>query len=74
MVGEIGIHDNHKVASRELQAVDICRSESELSSARLQQDLVGAISLDELLSDVLSAVGRSVVDDDEFPIEIAKPN
>jgi hypothetical protein len=32
---------------------------------------VRVVGLDELFGDVLGAVGRAVVDDDEFPVEVA---
>lgn len=72
MVGEVGVHDDDKVASDELETVDVGRSETEFTSAGLEED-VGRVGLDELLGDFLGSIGGSVVDDDEFPIEVATP-
>jgi hypothetical protein len=69
-VAEVGVHDDDKVAGDELQAVDVGRSEAQLAGARLEDD-VGGVGLDELVGDILGAVGRAVVDDDEFPIQVA---
>lgn len=70
MVAEVGVHDDDEVAGDELQAVDVGRSETQLSSARLEDD-VGGVGLDELVGDILGSVGRAVVDNDEFPIQVA---
>lgn len=71
MVGEIGVHDNDKVARGELEAMDVGSSKTELAGARLEDDAVCAIDGDELLCDLLGAVGGAVVDDDYFPLELA---
>lgn len=71
MVAEVGVHDDDIVAGRELQAVDVGGAEAEFACARLQFDVLGADGGDELLCDFLGAVGRAVVDDDDFPIEVA---
>jgi hypothetical protein len=68
VVGEIGVHNDHKVASRKLKAVDVRRSKAQLAFARLQHDAVGPIDFDELLCNLLRAVGGFVIDNDEFPI------
>lgn len=70
VVTEVGVHDDDEVAGDELQAVNVGGSEAELAGARLELD-VGGVGLDELLGDVLGAVGGAVVDDDDFPIEVA---
>ena len=70
MVAEVGVHDDDEVARDELQAVDVGGAEAQLAGASLEDD-VGGVGLDELVGDVLGAVGRAVVDDDEFPIELA---
>lgn len=70
MVAEVGVHDDDKVAGDELQAVDVGRSEAQLAGARLEDD-VGGVGLDELVGDILGSVGRAVVDDDEFPVQVA---
>jgi hypothetical protein len=67
---EIRIHDNDKISGNELEPVNIRGSETELAGARLKQDLVRAIHADQLLCDLLRAIWRGVVDDDEFPLEV----
>lgn len=67
MMRKVGIHDDDKVAGSELHAVNICSSESELSGTRVKLDLVGAEGLDELLRNVLGAIGGSVIDNYKFP-------
>jgi hypothetical protein len=70
VVAEVGVHDDDKVARRELQAVDVGGAEAELAGAGLEDDVRG-VGLDELVGDLLGAVGGAVVDDDEFPVELA---
>lgn len=69
MVREVGVHDDDEVSRHELQAVYVCRPETELSCARFEED-VGRVSFGELVCDDLGAVWRAIVDDDEFPVEI----
>jgi hypothetical protein len=69
-VAEIGVHDNDEVARHKLQAVNVGSSETQLSGARLEDD-VGSVGLDELVGDFLCSVGGAVVDNDEFPIQLA---
>lgn len=71
MVAEVGVHDDDEVAGRVLQAVDVGGSQAEFAGARLQFDVFGADGGDELFGDVLGAVGGAVVDDDDFPVEVA---
>lgn len=46
VVGEIGVHDDDKVACCELKAVHVCSPEAELACARLEDDAVGAVDGD----------------------------
>ena len=71
MVAEVGVHDDNIVAGRELQAVNVGRSETEFASSGLQFDVLRADGGDELLCDFLGAVGGAVVDDDDFPVEVS---
>lgn len=71
MVGEVSVHDDHKVAFRELEAVDVGCPETQLARARLEDDTVGAVDLDELLCDLLGPVRGSVVDYNELPFQLA---
>lgn len=70
VVGEVGVHDDDKVAGDELEAVDVGRAETKLAGAGLEDDVRG-IGLDELVGDLLCAVGGAVVDDDELPVELS---
>jgi hypothetical protein len=70
-VTEIGIHDDDKVARCELETVYICSPETELACASAELDAAGVGFL-ELFCDVLGAIGRCIVNDDDFPIEVAK--
>lgn len=70
VVAEVGVHDNNVVTLGELQAVNVGGTEAELASAGLEDDM-RRVGLDELLGDFLGAIGRAVVDDDEFPVNVA---
>ncbi|KAI9148067.1 3-oxoacyl-(acyl carrier protein) reductase [Paramyrothecium foliicola] len=70
VVAEVGVHDDDEVARDELQAVDVGGAEAQLAGARLEDDVRG-VGLDELLGDLLGAVGGAVVDDDDFPVKVA---
>ena len=70
VVAEIGVHDDDKVARTEVEAVDVSGAETELASARLEED-VGGVGFDKLVGDFLGAIGATVVDNDELPIKLA---
>lgn len=70
VVREVGVHDDDEVARRELQAVHVRRPQPQLARPRLQLD-PRRVRLLQLLRDLLRAVRRTVVDDDDFPIEVA---
>lgn len=70
MVAEVGVHDDDEVAGDELQPVDVGGAEAEFACAGLEDD-VGSVGFDELEGDFLGAVGGAVVDDDDFPLEVA---
>lgn len=71
MVAEVGVHDDDEVARHELKAVDVGGAEAEFAGARADLDAVGAVGFLQLGGDFLCAVGGAVVDDDEFPVEVA---
>ena len=54
-----------------MNLVDVGRAEAKFAGARPDLDAGGAVDLLELLGDFFRAVGGSVVNDDEFPLEIA---
>ena len=51
--------------------MDIGGSETELARSWVQLYVLGVVGGDELFGDCLGAVGGAVVDDYEFPVEIA---
>ena len=51
--------------------MDVGGAEPELARPRLQHH-VRAVGLDQLLRYLLRAVGRSIVDDYEFPVDVAR--
>jgi hypothetical protein len=71
MMGEIGVHDDNKIPSHKLKPVNIRSSETELSGARFEDDAVGAVSSDKLFRDLLGSVGGAIVNNNEFPVELA---
>lgn len=71
MVAEIGIHDDDKVATCKLQAVHVCGAQAELASTSLELD-VRVVDLNQLPSDILGAIGRAVVNNDKFPVNITE--
>ena len=71
MVTEIGVHDDHEISSCKLKTVNIGCSETEFASSGLEDDVVGAPYFLELFCDFLGAIGGSVVNDDDFPVEVS---
>jgi hypothetical protein len=70
-VAEVGVHDDDVVAFGELQAVHVRCAEAELARAGLEDD-VRAVGFFELFRDCLGAVRGAVVDDYEFPVNVAE--
>lgn len=68
MVREIGVHDDDKVARNELQTVHVGGAQTEFAGARLEDDMLCAEGFLEFFGPVEGAVGRGVVDNDDFPI------
>lgn len=71
MVREVGVHDDDEVAGGVFQAVHVGGAETEFAGARFQHDVCRGIDFLELLCDVEGAVGRGVVDDYDFVVEVA---
>ena len=71
MVRKVGVHDDHEVAGAVFEAVYVGRAEAEFACARLQVDVFGGVEFLELAGDDLGAIRGSVVDDYEFPVEVA---
>jgi hypothetical protein len=72
VVREVGVHDDNIVSCRELQAVDVGGSESQLACAGADLDLLGGVCFLELCGYFLGSVGRAIVDDYELPVKVAK--
>lgn len=70
VVGEVGVHDDDEGTGDKLETVNVGGSEAKLAGAGLEED-VGSVGLDELVGDLLGAVGGAIVDDHEFPIKVA---
>lgn len=70
MMAEIRIHNDYKVTSDELQAVNVCCTQSQLSSSRFEYHIF-AVNIYQFFRDFLCTVRRGIVDDDYFPIESA---
>lgn len=71
MVREIGVHDDDEGARCGAQTVHVGGAETEFAGARAQEDVCGAVELAELLCDLEGPIGRGVVDDDDFVVEVA---
>ncbi len=71
MVGEVGVHDDDEGARGVLEAVDVGGAEAEFAGAGVEFYVLGAVGFDELFGDGLGAVGGAVVDDYDFPVELA---
>jgi len=70
-MGEVCVHDYHKIPSTKLQAVDVGGSQTELSCPRLQYNPIAPIYSSELLGYFLRSIRTGVIDNDDLPIEIA---
>lgn len=71
VVAEIGVHDDNEVTSSKLQAVDIRGAQTELALAGLEDNVFGAIEALELLADLEGTVRGAIVNNNDFPIEVA---
>ena len=70
-MAEIRIHDDDKIPPCEFQAVDIGGPETQLARPRFENDAIGGVDGLELLGDVEGAVRGGIVNDDQFPVELA---
>jgi hypothetical protein len=70
-VAEVSVHDDNEVAGGILQAVDVGGAQTELALAGLEDDVFGAIEALELLADLEGTVRGAIVNDNDFPIEVA---
>lgn len=74
MVTEIGVHDDNEIARYKLKTVDVGRSKTEFAGSWLENDVVGTPYFLKLFGDFLGPVRRSIVDDDDFPVEVSSDN
>lgn len=70
MMGEIGIHNYNKISSRELQAVNVCGTETQLASSRSDLNVLRTVEFLQLCSYFLGSVGRAIIDNDKLPLEV----
>lgn len=71
VVAEISVHDYHKVAIAMVQAMNVGGTQTELSLAGLQVDVFGAVESLKLLGDFEGAVRGAIVDNHNFPVQVA---
>ena len=68
MVAQIRVHEHDELPPGVLQAKLVRRAQSQLSRAGEETDAVGAVRLLQPADDVLRAVGRGVVDDQDLVV------
>lgn len=70
VMGEIRVHNNHKVAGDEFQAMYARCSETKISSALFEED-VKCVGFCELVGYYLGFIRETIVYADKLPIEIS---
>ena len=68
MMGKVSVHDDHKVTRCELKSMDVCSSETKLPRTRFENNAISSIKSDQLLCNLLGAIRRGIVDDNELPV------
>ena len=71
VVAQVGIHQDNEVARARLNAVDVGGAQAELAGSGVQLHLVLAVDLLQLLDDILGAIRRVVVNDDNLHLDVA---
>lgn len=71
MMREISIHQNDKVSWTFREAINISAAKTHLAWARMQHNFV-LVNLLEFTNNVLCAIGRVVVNNNYFHVDIAK--
>lgn len=56
MVGDVGVHDDHEVATGKLEVVDVRGAEAEFAGSGLEDDAVGCVEGLELFGDIQGAI------------------
>lgn len=69
-MAEIGIHEHNVIVLALVETVDVGGTETELAGAGSQNNLVGTVDPDEVLDAFLSAIGRGIVDNDDFHLDV----
>ena len=72
MVTQVCIHQDNVFVLALLEAVNVGGTKAQFAFASSQDNFVSAINLDELFDTLLCAIGRIVVDDDDFHWNTAK--
>ena len=70
MMGEIGVHNDHKCTGSISQTMDIGCPETEFTSAGFQHDVFWCVEFLELFCDCEGTIRRTIVDNDDFPIKL----
>lgn len=68
MMAQIRIHDDNEIAICMRHSVHVGTAETEFRGTRTQQDLINTVQLNQLLGDLLCAVGTAIVNDDDLKI------
>ena len=71
MVREIRVHYDDKRARSVFQPMHVGGTETELAGSGFEDDVGRVVEVLELLGDFEGAVGGAVVDDYDFPVEVA---
>ncbi len=71
-MGEISIHEENKVARAVINSFNNSASQSELSWTSMQNDLVLPIDALKLFDNILRAIWRVIIYNDDFEVQLAK--
>ena len=72
MMREISVHEDYEISSCLFQAINISTSQTHLSRASEELDLVLSVNSLQILDHILSSIGRVVVHDDYFHVKLPK--
>lgn len=70
MVRKISVHQDDVVACAFVDSINIRRAESHFTGSTMQHNLIAAIYALELSNDILGAIRRVVVDDNNLHIQV----
>ena len=69
MMGEVCVHQDDMRASARGQSLDIRRAQAQLARSRMQLQLL-AVDFLQLGHDLLSAIGRVIVNNDHLHVDV----